>query len=146
MFTREKTKQVKIGPLLLGGNDHVFIQSMASIKTSKVLEVSEQINRCAKMGCEIMRCSCLDMEDALAFKEIKKNVSIPLVADIHFDYRLALAALASGVDAIRLNPGNIGSEENVQKVVIACKQRNVPIRIGVNGGLYLLFRFCFPDC
>lgn len=134
MFTREKTKQVKIGPLLLGGNDHVFIQSMASIKTSKVLKVSEQINRCAKMGCEIMRCSCLDMEDALAFKEIKKNVSIPLVADIHFDYRLALATLASGVDAIRLNPGNIGSEENVQKVVIACKQRNVPIRIGVNGG------------
>lgn len=118
----------------MGGNGHIYVQSMASIKTSKALEVSEQINRCAAYGCELMRCSCLDMDDATAFKEIKKNVCIPLVADIHFDYRLALAAIDAGVDAIRLNPGNIGSIENVEKVVRKCKERQIPIRIGVNGG------------
>lgn len=118
----------------MGGNDHVFVQSMASIKTSNVSEVSEQINRCAAYGCELMRCSCLDMEDAMSFKEIKKNVCIPLVADIHFDYKLALAAIDAGVDAIRLNPGNIGSIENVERVVAKCKERQIPIRIGVNGG------------
>ncbi len=118
----------------MGGNDHVFVQSMASIKTSNVAEVSEQINRCAAYGCELMRCSCLDVEDAMSFKEIKKNVCIPLVADIHFDYKLALAAIDAGIDAIRLNPGNIGSIENVEKVVTKCKERQIPIRIGVNGG------------
>ncbi len=134
MFKRENTKQVKIGNILMGGNDHVFIQSMASIKTSNIVEVSGQINRCAAYGCELMRCSCLDMEDAVSFKEIKKKVCIPLVADIHFDYKLALAAIDAGVDAIRLNPGNIGSIENVEKVVRKCKERQIPIRIGVNGG------------
>ncbi len=134
MITRGKTKQIKIGDILLGGNDHIIIQSMASIKTSKIDEVSEQINRCAAAGAELMRCSCLDFDDAKAFKEIKKLVKVPLVADIHFDYRLALAAIESGVDAIRLNPGNIGDEERVKAVVDACKKHNVPIRIGVNGG------------
>ncbi len=134
MFTREKTKQTKIGSLLMGGNDHIIIQSMASIKTSKIMEVSQQINECATAGAELMRCSCLDFEDAKAFKEIKKNVSIPLVADIHFDYRLALTAIEAGVDAIRINPGNIGDDEKVKIVVDACKKHNVPIRIGVNGG------------
>ncbi len=134
MITRGKTKQIKIGDILLGGNDHIIIQSMASIKTSKIDEVSEQINRCADAGAELMRCSCLDFDDAKAFKEIKKLVKVPLVADIHFDYRLALAAIESGVDAIRLNPGNIGDEERVKAVVDACKKHNVPIRIGVNGG------------
>ncbi len=134
MITRGKTKQIKIGDILLGGNDHIIIQSMASIKTSKIDEVSEQINRCADAGAELMRCSCLDFDDAKAFKEIKKLVKVPLVADIHFDYRLALMAIESGVDAIRLNPGNIGDEERVKAVVDACKKHNVPIRIGVNGG------------
>ncbi len=118
----------------MGGNDHIYVQSMASIKTSNVPEVSKQINKCAAYGCELMRCSCLDMEDAMAFREIKKNVCIPLVADIHFDYRLALAAIDAGVDAIRLNPGNIGNVENVEKVVRKCKEHQIPIRIGVNGG------------
>lgn len=134
MITRGKTKQIKIGDILLGGNDHIIIQSMASIKTSKIDEVSDQINRCADAGAELMRCSCLDFDDAKAFKEIKKLVKVPLVADIHFDYRLALMAIESGVDAIRLNPGNIGDEERVKAVVDACKKHNVPIRIGVNGG------------
>lgn len=134
MFTREKTKQIKIGSLTMGGNDHIIIQSMTSIKTSKIEEVSAQINECAASGAELMRCSCLDFDDAKAFKEIKKKVSIPLVADIHFDYRLALEAIESGVDAIRINPGNIGDDEKVRMVVEACKKHNVPIRIGVNGG------------
>lgn len=134
MITRGKTKQIKIGDILLGGNDHIIIQSMASIKTSKIDEVSKQINKCADAGAELMRCSCLDFDDAKAFKEIKKLVKVPLVADIHFDYRLALMAIESGVDAIRLNPGNIGDEERVKAVVDACKKHNVPIRIGVNGG------------
>lgn len=134
MITREKTKQIKIGKLLMGGNNDIIVQSMASIKTSKIQEVSAQINECAAAGAELMRCSCLDFEDAKAFGEIKKLVNIPLVADIHFDYRLALAAIESGVDAIRLNPGNIGDDERVRIVVEACKKHNVPIRIGVNGG------------
>ena len=96
--------------------------------------VSKQINDCAALGADLMRCSCLDMDDALAFKEIKKNTSIPLVADIHFDYKLALASIESGVDAIRINPGNIGEEKRIEQVVNACKERHIPIRIGVNGG------------
>jgi len=134
MNIREQTRPVHLGSLRLGGQNHVVIQSMCSIKTSKVEEVSAQINRCAALGAEAMRLSCLDEEDAKAFKEIKKRVSIPLIADIHFDYRLALTAIESGVDAVRINPGNIGSEENVFKVVEACKAHHVPIRIGVNSG------------
>lgn len=118
----------------MGGDDHIFVQSMASIKTSNVSAVCKQINECADYGCEIMRCSCLDFDDAASFKEIKKNVGIPLVADIHFDYHLALASIEAGVDAIRLNPGNIGNVENIKKVVEKCKEYHVPIRIGVNGG------------
>ncbi len=128
------TNRLTIGGKTLGGQDKVLIQSMCSIKTSKVEEVSEQINRCAAAGADIMRLSCLDMEDALSFKEIKKRTSIPLVADIHFDYRFALAAIEGGVDAIRINPGNIGSEEFIKKVVDACKAHHCPIRIGVNSG------------
>ncbi len=107
---------------------------MCSIKTSHVEAVSAQINRCAKLGADCMRLSCLDMDDAKAFAEIKKRVAIPLIADIHFDYRLALTAIESGVDAVRINPGNIGERENIQKVVDACKAKNIPIRIGVNSG------------
>lgn len=131
---RNETRKIQIGQISIGGSEHVVIQSMCSIKTSKIEEVSAQINRCASLGAELMRCSVLDFEDAEAFKEIKKRVSIPLVADIHIDYRLALAALDAGVDAIRINPGNIGSEERVQAVVEKAKEKHAAIRVGVNGG------------
>ena len=111
-----------------------MIQSMASIKTSRVEEVSAQINRCAALGCQAMRLSVLDEEDAHSFAEIKKRVSIPLIADIHFDYRFALWAIEGGVDAIRINPGNIGDRYKIQAVVDACKAKRIPIRIGVNSG------------
>lgn len=123
-----------MGSVKLGGQSQVVIQSMASIKTSKVEEVSAQINRCAALGCQIMRLSCLDEEDAKSFGKIKERVSIPLVADIHFNYKYALLALEGGVDAIRINPGNIGDVSKIKQVVDACKSRNVPIRIGVNSG------------
>ena len=131
---RNETRQVKIGNVLVGGQNKVVIQSMCNIKTEKYLEVSEQINECAKLGAEIMRVSVMDEKDALAIKEIKKRISIPLVADIHFDYRLALMAMESGVDKIRINPGNIGDIKNVKKVVNMAKEKHVPIRIGVNSG------------
>ena len=134
MRKREGTNVIKIGNLTIGGDSHVLIQSMANIPTKKVEEVSAQINRCAALGAQIMRVSVLDEEDARAIKDIKERVSIPLVADIHFDYRLALLSLESGVDAIRINPGNIGSIDNVKKVVDACKAHRAPIRIGVNSG------------
>ena len=134
MPNRESTRPVHLGDLQLGGQKDVIIQSMCSIKTSRVEEVSAQINRCAALGAKIMRLSCLDMDDAKAFAEIKKRVSISLVADIHFDHRLALTAIASGVDAVRINPGNIGDETKIREVVDACKAHKVPIRIGVNSG------------
>ncbi|MCR5349204.1 MAG: flavodoxin-dependent (E)-4-hydroxy-3-methylbut-2-enyl-diphosphate synthase [Bacilli bacterium] len=134
MFKRIDTRPVFLGSLQLGGQATPIIQSMCSIKTSRVEEVSAQINRCAALGAQAMRCSVLDMDDAKAFKEIKKRVAVPLIADIHFDYRLALQAIESGVDAVRINPGNIGAKENIAAVVDACKARNLPIRIGVNSG------------
>lgn len=133
-MNRTQTRSVKIKNLEIGGNNHVVIQSMCNIETKKVAEVVQQILRLEKIGCELIRVSCMDMEDAKAIKEIKKYIHIPIVADIHFDYRLALACIESGVDKIRLNPGNIGSKENVKKVVEACKEKNIPIRIGINGG------------
>lgn len=134
MNKREKTRKVRIGELTLGGSNHIVIQSMANIKTSKVDEVSRQINECARLGAELMRVSVLDFEDAKAIKEIKKQINIPLVADIHIDYRLALESIASGVDAIRINPGNIGNIERIKLVVDACKEKHIPIRVGVNSG------------
>lgn len=131
---RTETLKIKVGKLTIGGSNQVFIQSMCNIKTSKVKEVSKQINECAKLGANIMRVSVLDINDARAIKIIKKYTRIPLVADIHFDYRLALEAIASGVDAIRLNPGNIGDDKKIKLVVDACKKNHVPIRIGVNAG------------
>ena len=107
---------------------------MCNIKTSKYEEVIKQILELEKLGCDIIRVSVMDESDALAIKEIKKAIHIPLVADIHFDYRLALKAIENGVDKIRINPGNIGSIENVKKVVDACKEKHIPIRIGVNSG------------
>jgi (E)-4-hydroxy-3-methylbut-2-enyl-diphosphate synthase len=134
MNPRASTRSVAIGGLSLGGNEHIVIQSMCNIKTSRYEEVADQINRCASLGAELMRVSVLDFEDAAAIKEIKKRTAVPLVADIHIDYRLALASLDSGVDAVRINPGNIGSNEKVKAVVDACKAHHAPIRIGVNSG------------
>ena len=131
---RTETRQVKVGNLEIGHNNHVIIQSMCNIETKKADEVAKQILSLEKMGCELIRVSCMDMEDAKAIKDIKKQIHIPLVADIHFDYRLALACIEAGADKIRLNPGNIGARENVEKVVKACKEKHIPIRIGINGG------------
>jgi len=131
---RTTTRQIKIGNLLLGGQDKVIIQSMCNIKTSNVEEVIAQILELEKLGAMMMRVSIMDKEDAKAIKEIKKHIHIPLVADIHFDYKLALLALDNGIDKIRINPGNIGSIDRVKQVVDACKERRIPIRIGVNSG------------
>ena len=131
---RTNTRVVKIKDLQIGGQNKVVIQSMCNIKTSHYEEVIAQINECASIGAEMMRVSILDMEDAYAIKKIKEGISIPLVADIHFDYRFALIAMDMGVDKIRINPGNIGDIENVRKVVDKAKEKHVPIRIGVNSG------------
>jgi len=131
---RTETKPVFVGGLQLGGLNRVLIQSMCSIKTSKVSEVIAQINRAAALGADLMRVSVIDKADAMAIKDIKAGISIPLVADIHFDYRLALMAIDSGVDKIRINPGNIGSLDKIIAVVNACKEKHLPIRIGVNSG------------
>ena len=133
-MNRLETKLVKIGNTSIGHSNNVKIQSMCNIKTSKFEEVINQILELEKLGCDIIRVSIMDESDALAIKEIKKAIHIPLVADIHFDYRLALKAIENGVDKIRINPGNIGSIENVKKVVDACKEKHIPIRIGVNSG------------
>ena len=133
-LAREKTKQIRVGNLTLGGQNRVLIQSMCNIKTSNFIKVAEQINACAALGADLMRVSVLDMDDASAIKEIKSRISIPLVADIHFDYRLALASIEAGADAVRLNPGNIGSKDNVRQVVEACRAKHIPIRVGVNSG------------
>jgi (E)-4-hydroxy-3-methylbut-2-enyl-diphosphate synthase len=134
MVKRGSTRSVQIGKLILGGGNRVLVQSMCNIKTSRIDEVSAQINRCAALGADLMRVSVLDETDAAAIAEIKKQVSVPLVADIHLDYRLALASLHSGVDAVRINPGNIGSEDKVRAVVEAAVAHHAPIRIGVNSG------------
>ena len=131
---REKTRSVQVGHLTIGGNNHVVIQSMCNTKTKNVEATIKQINALEKAGCELVRVAVFDKEDAYAIKEIKKGIHIPLVADIHFDYRLALIAIESGIDKVRINPGNIGSTEKVKAVVDACKEKHIPIRIGVNGG------------
>jgi (E)-4-hydroxy-3-methylbut-2-enyl-diphosphate synthase len=134
MYTREKTKKIKIGNLTVGGDNSVVIQSMTSTKTKDVEATVKQIHALENVGCQIVRVAVLNMEDALALKEIKERINIPLVADIHFDYRLALEAIKSGVDKIRINPGNIGDEDKIKQVVEACKKNNIPIRIGINSG------------
>ena len=131
---RNETRPIKIANLTLGGSNHVLIQSMCNIKTERYEEVIKQINECALLGADYMRVSVMDEKDANAIKEIKKGISIPLVADIHFDYRLAILAMENGVDKIRINPGNIGSVENIKKVVDLAKAKHIPIRIGVNSG------------
>lgn len=131
---RNETRAIKVGNLTIGGNNEVIIQSMTNTKTKDVKATVKQINDLANTGCQLVRLAVLNMEDALAIKEIKAQVAVPLVADIHFDYRLALQAIESGIDKIRINPGNIGSIDKVKLVVEACKKRQIPIRIGVNSG------------
>ncbi len=131
---RNNTKRVKVGELYIGGANEVIIQSMTTTKTHDIEATVEQINRLAKAGCQLVRVACLDETDAKALKEIKERITIPLVVDIHFDYRLALMAIEAGVDKIRINPGNIGNEEKVRQVVEAAKAKQVAIRIGVNAG------------
>lgn len=134
MKNRIDTKKIMVGNVQIGGNNHVVIQSMANTKTKDVESTINQILELEKEGCEIIRVACLDLEDAKAIKQIKEKIHIPIVADIHFDYRIALQAIEAGVDKIRINPGNIGAKENIKKVVDACKEHHIPIRIGVNSG------------
>ena len=134
MFTRSDTTKVQIGNITMGGSDEVIIQSMCNTLTKDYQATINQIHQLEKVGCQMIRCSVLDQQDAKCLKIIKDNIHIPLVADIHFDYKLALIAIESGVDKIRINPGNIGSKENVRKVTEKCKEKHIPIRIGINSG------------
>ena len=128
------TKIVEIGNVKIGGGLPVAIQSMCNTKTSDIEATVKQINELEKAGCEIIRVAVPDMEAAKAIGDIKKEINIPLVADIHFDYKLAIESAKGGVDKLRINPGNIGARENVEAVANICKEKNIPIRIGVNGG------------
>lgn len=134
MIKRIDTRKIMVGDVQIGGKDEVIIQSMTNTKTKDVNSTVKQILDLENAGCQIIRVACLDIEDAKAIKQIKQQIHIPIVADIHFDYRIALQAIESGVDKIRINPGNIGNEERIKKVVDACKEHKIPIRIGVNGG------------
>ncbi len=134
MYTRNQTRVISIGDVKIGGGNPVAIQSMTNTKTENVEETVKQILALEKSGCQIIRCTVPTMKAAEAFTEIKKQIHIPLVADIHFDYKLAIAAMEHGADKIRINPGNIGGEENIRKVVETAKKYHVPIRVGVNSG------------
>ena len=131
---RDHTKVIQICDRVIGGGNPILIQSMTNTKTEDVEATVAQILRLEEAGCEIIRCTVPTMEAALALKEIKKQIHIPLVADIHFDYRMAIAAMENGADKIRINPGNIGSTDRIKAVVDCAKERNIPIRIGVNSG------------
>ncbi len=131
---REHTKVIQIGNKYIGGGNPVLIQSMTNTKTEDVSSTVAQIKQLEDAGCDIVRCTVPTMEAARAFSQIKPHIRIPLVADIHFDYKLAIAAIENGADKIRINPGNIGGEKNVLAVVNAARERNVPIRVGVNSG------------
>lgn len=131
---REHTKVVKIGNRVIGGGNPILIQSMTNTKTEDVEKTVSQILALEKAGCDIIRCTIPTYEAAKAVSEIKKRVHIPIVGDIHFDYKMAIAAMENGVDKIRINPGNIGSKEKVKAVVDVAKERNIPIRVGVNSG------------
>ena len=131
---RDHTKVIKIGNRVIGGGNPVLIQSMTNTKTEDVEATVAQILSLEKAGCDIIRCAVPDMEAARALSQIRKQIHIPLVADIHFDYRLAIAAMENGADKIRINPGNIGSKERIKAVVDTAKERNIPIRVGVNSG------------
>ncbi len=134
MTTRQQTSIVSIGNIKIGGNNPIAIQSMTNTKTKDVESTVNQILQLEQLGCDIIRVAVLDKEDALAIQQIKKNIHIPLVADIHFDPELAILSIQSGVDKIRLNPGNISDKNKIKEIVTLCKEKNIPIRIGVNSG------------
>lgn len=147
MYLRHQTRPVKVGNLTIGGNNEVLIQSMCTTKTADVAATVAEILRLEEAGCQLVRVTVNNQEAAEAIKEIKKQIHIPLVADIHFDYRLALKAIENGIDKVRINPGNIGRREKVEAVVQACKERGIPIRIGVNAGSlenHLLEKYGYP--
>lgn len=131
---RDKTKVIHIGDRVIGGGNPILIQSMTNTRTEDVKATIEQIHGLTEAGCEIVRCTVPNQEAATALSEIKKNIRIPLVADIHFDYRLAIAAIEHGADKIRINPGNIGSDDKLRQVISVAKEHGIPIRVGVNSG------------
>lgn len=131
---RRKTRQIQLGNVKIGGGAPVAVQSMTNTQTDDAAATLAQINRLAEAGCDIVRCAVPEMAAAEGLKEIVKKSPIPVIADIHFDYKLALAAVNAGVSGLRLNPGNIGGEDKVRAVVEAVKPLNIPIRIGVNAG------------
>ncbi len=130
----KKTKRIKVGNIYIGGSEDVIIQSMTNTSTADIKKTVIQIKELENLGCQLVRVTVNNIEAAKAIKEIKKQINIPLVADIHFDYKLALLAIENGIDKLRINPGNIGSDERVKEVVDKAKEYNIPIRIGVNGG------------
>jgi (E)-4-hydroxy-3-methylbut-2-enyl-diphosphate synthase len=134
VYLRQQTRPVRVGDVTIGGNDQVVIQSMTTTKTADVEATVAEIRRLEEAGCQLVRVTVNNHEAAEAISHIKRQIHIPLVADIHFDYRLALEAIARGIDKVRINPGNIGKRDRVEAVVKACKERNIPIRIGVNAG------------
>jgi len=134
LVSRKKTRKVRVGKIYIGGDAPVSVQSMTNTRTSDIAATIRQIKELEKAGCDIVRVAVPDMESAFAVEKIKKEVSAPVVADIHFDYRLAITAMEKGADKVRINPGNIGSEERVKSVVSCAKERGIPIRIGVNSG------------
>ena len=131
---RENKRQINVGDVVIGGSNKVVIQSMTNTKTSNITDTINQINSLKALGCEIVRVAVVDMEDALAIKKIKENVNIPIVADIHFNYLLALEAINSGADKIRINPGNIENEAEIKAIIERCKEKHIPIRVGINSG------------
>lgn len=146
-FLRQDTRPVKVGNLTIGGSDEVIIQSMCTTKTADVAATVAEILRLEEAGCQMVRVTVNNEEAAAAIKEIKKQIHIPLVADIHFNYKLALQAIENGIDKVRINPGNIGRREKVEAVVNACKEKGIPIRIGVNAGSleqHLLDKYGYP--
>ncbi|MGM0499839.1 MAG: flavodoxin-dependent (E)-4-hydroxy-3-methylbut-2-enyl-diphosphate synthase [Bacillota bacterium] len=134
MYNRRKTKVVNFAEQPVGGNSPISVQSMCNTKTENIEATVKQIKELEAVGCEIIRAAVPDENAARALSEIKKRINIPLVADIHFDYKLALMAVENGVDALRINPGNIGSDQRVKEVALACKNNNIPIRVGSNSG------------
>ena len=131
---RKNTRKIYVGEVAIGGDSPISIQSMTTAKTSDIDAVVRQINALEEAGCDISRSAVNDMDDAKAIPGIKKRTNLPFVADIQFDYELALAAVENGCDCLRYNPGNIGSEDKVREIVKACKKKDIPIRIGVNSG------------
>ncbi len=147
MYLRQDTRPVKVGNLTIGGSNEVIIQSMCTTKTADVDATVAEILRLEEAGCQVVRVTVNNEEAAAAIKEIKKRIHIPLVADIHFNYKLALLAIENGIDKVRINPGNIGKRAKVEEVVKACKDKGIPIRIGVNAGSlenHLLEKYGYP--